>query len=72
MEKAAPYLVGVFELDDEFAQIGYEDAKRARELYAECVATGTWPGYPVEVQSVQAPAWLRWQYADEYQEIEIA
>lgn len=55
VEKEAPYLTAVHRLDVEFIEIGAAKAKRAREIYAECVATDTWPGYPDEIQLLSPP-----------------
>ena len=72
VEKAPPYLVGVYELDEHFKEIGADAAKKARELYAECLASNEWPGYPEEVQQLAPPAWLAWAHEEEQAEIEIA
>lgn len=75
VEKSAPYLVGVHQLSDDFAEMGFEAAYRSRELYAECSKNGEWPGYPESVQTVSAPMWLTYQHEEEYglsSEIEIA
>ena len=57
VETAAPHLVAVHELSDQFAQIGAARAQRARETYAECSASGEWPGYP-EHGPLEPPMWL--------------
>ncbi|MEL6985998.1 MAG: PD-(D/E)XK nuclease-like domain-containing protein, partial [Actinomycetota bacterium] len=44
-EKTAPYLVSVFELDHVAMQIGAIRNRWARDIYAECTATGHWPAY---------------------------
>jgi len=72
VETAAPYLVGVHRLSDHFNEIGAADARRAREIYAECVATGEWPGYPLDVQTIDPPSWLAWKHEEAEAEIEIA
>lgn len=63
VEKSPPYLVNVIELDAEFAQIGRSQVDRALVKYAECTATGVWPGYgnadaPDEPNLVGPPSWL--------------
>ena len=71
-ETAPPYLVSVIQLDAEALQVGAEQAEHARHLYAECMTSGQWPGYPATVHSAHLPAWylaqhdlLAEQWADE-------
>ena len=71
-EKTAPFLVGVYRLSDHFNEIGSADALRARELYAECMATGEWPGYGLAVQEIAPPTWLAWQHEALEADIEVA
>lgn len=54
VEKTAPYKVAVHQLTPQFDRMGREATKRARELFAECTATDTWPGYPDGI-NVTAP-----------------
>lgn len=56
VETFAPYLVAVHRLSEEFAQIGSEKGKRARAKFAECTATGVWPGYEPG-DPLQPPMW---------------
>lgn len=46
VEKTAPYLVSVVELDWEAIDIGRQLNDRAKRIYRECTASNTWPGYP--------------------------
>ena len=46
VEKTAPYLVSVVELDWEAIELGRALNDRAKRIYRECAATGNWPGYP--------------------------
>lgn len=56
-EKDAPYLVSVVELDSEALIRGRNRNRQAIDLYAECVATDTWPGYCDDVALVSLPRW---------------
>ena len=58
VEKSAPYLVSVIELDSEYASIGRQRMGRAIDLYAECVESGEWPGYDPIEHLVGPPTWL--------------
>lgn len=57
VEKAAPYLVSVVELDRHALAVGAELNRRALHIYAECRATGVWPGHSPEIELIALPAW---------------
>jgi hypothetical protein len=59
-EKAPPYAVGVYRIDVDALAAAHERNHRAVALYAECMASGVWPGYPAEVVTVSAPRWASW------------
>jgi hypothetical protein len=46
VEKTAPYLVSVVELDWEAIELGRALNDRAKRIFRECVTTNNWPGYP--------------------------
>lgn len=46
VEKTAPYLVSVVELDWEAINLGRALNDRAKRIYKECTANNHWPGYP--------------------------
>lgn len=45
-ETTAPYLVQIHTPDDEAMEVARQLNDRAIRVYAECMATGEWPGYP--------------------------
>lgn len=61
VEKSAPYLVSVIELDAEYAAIGQVRMRRAIDTFKECVEKNVWPGYPEIDNLVGPPAWLAYQ-----------
>jgi hypothetical protein len=65
-EKQPPYLVNVIELATSWLLMAADRNKRAREIYAECTATGVWPGYGTEVAMAAAPDWLLTRHEREY------
>lgn len=66
VESAAPHLVAVHQLDREFEEIGAKKAVRAREMYRACLDSGTWPGYPNEIQLTPPPMWHVYDFQDNY------
>jgi hypothetical protein len=56
-ERAAPYLTTVVQLDLEALRIGRILTDRACQVFAECEATGDWPAYTGDVETVSLPAW---------------
>ncbi|PZE33985.1 recE [Curtobacterium sp. MCSS17_006] len=65
-ETTAPYLVGVHQLDVVWREMGHAKARRARELYAQCAAADTWPGYPEAVGLISPPQWAIYQHEEQY------
>lgn len=55
VEEKAPHHVIVGVLNEDFKKYGREEAARARRLYAACMASGVWPGYPDEIQLIEPP-----------------
>lgn len=58
VEKSAPYLVSVVELDAEYAQIGRSRMRRAIDTFKECVDKNEWPGYDPIAHLIGPPTWL--------------
>lgn len=57
-ETEAPYLVQIHTPDEEAMLVAAELNDRAIRVYAEAMATGTWPGHPELVaEPVPLPAW---------------
>ena len=69
VEKSAPYEVAVIELHDDpnsesdWMTAARSKAAEARRMWAECLASGEWPGYPRRVQIIGARGWeqARWE-----------
>jgi hypothetical protein len=57
VEKEAPHLVTVCELDEAAVEAGQRRNQAALALYAECVETDIWPSYTDDVTVVQLPRW---------------
>lgn len=66
VEIGPPVQVIVHELPMEMAEIGLEQAERAREIWGNCLSKGTdikhWPGYERKVHCGDAPGWLLARY----------
>ena len=62
VEKVFPYNIGVYKLDHEFLDIGYEIQEQALLKVAEAVSSGKWLGYtetePDGIQTLEKPYWL--------------
>ena len=61
VEKSAPYLVSVIELDAEFVNIGRARMRRAIDAYKTCRDADEWPGYEAITHLVGPPAWLAYE-----------
>lgn len=56
VEKTAPYLVSVVELDVEALAAGHAMNSRAKAIYRTCTQTGVWYGYESE-DPIELPHW---------------
>lgn len=65
-EKDPPYLVAVYDLDDEALRIGRERNRRALERYRDCSESGLWPGYSADIETIALPRWVGYQHDEEY------
>jgi len=57
VEKTPPYAVAVYRAHNQMLANGHERAKKAKQIYAECNETGSWPAYPDTVQDINLPGW---------------
>jgi hypothetical protein len=57
VEKTAPYLVALLEIDEDGISKGRESIRADLHTFKECIETDTWPGYPAEVQTISLPHW---------------
>ncbi|MEU1787046.1 PD-(D/E)XK nuclease-like domain-containing protein [Streptomyces sparsogenes] len=68
-QKTAPYLITVRELVMQDRDIGRARNERALRIYADCLATDTWPDWtgPVtEIPPISMPSWDTIRQAEEY------
>ena len=56
-ETSPPYAPSVFHVGPASVELGRVRMRQAVDLYAECVASGVWPGYPAESVEVDVPFW---------------
>ena len=65
-EKTAPYLTTVIQLPRDDIRRGRQKNRTAIEQYAECTATGIWPGHHEGVAIVSLPPWEQIRHDEEY------
>ncbi len=63
-EKTVPYLAVSRVLSDDHLQAGRMIYRRALRTFADCVASGKWPGYSEGVETIPYPAWAERILAD--------
>lgn len=57
VEKKPPYSVGVYELDPDSRELGYQLRAKALAIFKECLESGLWPGYSSKVNELSLPKW---------------
>lgn len=57
VEKASPFAVAVYRLDEEALAIGRQLYRRALRTWAECLSSGHWPAYSDRIESITLPVW---------------
>ena len=57
-EKTPPYDCCVYEMDLVFIDAGRAAYKRYLEAWTRATETGIWPGYSMELETLEAPEWL--------------
>ena len=56
-ETVAPYPVQMFKPTLEFLEVGKRKLAQALSIWSECMLMGEWPGYPKDVQLLDAMPW---------------
>lgn len=67
IEKTAPYLVGVYELDEQWQEIGDVWATAARKILRACTDAGIWPGYASDVHRLTPPMGLIYDHQERFE-----
>lgn len=57
VESEAPHAVAVYELDRPTMLAGMRRVETALRRYRDCLKTGSFPGYPQQIQRINAPRW---------------
>jgi hypothetical protein len=57
IEKTRPYGLAFYYADQEMIDEGRNKYKNLLRLYAECLRTSNWPGYPTEILPISLPKW---------------
>lgn len=72
VEKDAPHIVEVYELDDRAIAWGEQLIRKALRLFRECTAANHWPAYCDKPTVISLPGWAEFQLADREQAGEFA
>jgi len=63
-ETEPPYLLSVFEIDEEGREIGRKMAATALAFWRRCLADNVWPGYPARIVTAEIPPWAASAWLD--------
>jgi len=58
VEKKPPYDFIIYELANEYVEVGAIQCNQALSRIAECELSGSWPGYGNDIKTLCAPTWL--------------
>lgn len=53
----APYTHRLLTINEAWRQSAEMECERALRIFQECMATNNWPGYPDEIEVLDAPSW---------------
>ena len=56
-EKESPFACAFYYADQSMIEAGRAEYRRLLRTYAECMKSGRWPGYPMELQALTLPPW---------------
>ncbi|MFE9645280.1 PD-(D/E)XK nuclease-like domain-containing protein [Streptomyces sp. NPDC006365] len=65
-EKSAPYVITVIEVTATARRIGAARNRRALETFADCTASGYWPGYSDDIEPIALPGYAETRDTLEY------
>ncbi len=57
IEKRAPYLIGLYNLDAQALARGREWSRRTLDTLADCIESGEYPGYSPSIETLSLPRW---------------
>lgn len=61
VENEPPFGVNVFPLDSGMLSVGEQVRARVAREYAECLATGKWPGYEEKFVQIEIPQYVKYE-----------
>jgi hypothetical protein len=65
VEMKAPYLVGYYDLSERYVDMGRAKGDQARAVFAECTRTGIWPGYSMDLVTLEPRFWAALEIEEE-------
>lgn len=63
-ETEVPYQLTVIELTGAPLTMGRKQLDRAVEIWGQCMRSGIWPGYPLDIVTPEWPGWAEQQWLD--------
>lgn len=64
-ERDQPYATAYYAASADLVAYGRKKYRRLLRVFADCLHTGKWPGYPANVQSLELPNWAAKIVSDE-------
>jgi exodeoxyribonuclease VIII len=67
VENTAPFLVGVYKLNEQWQEIGDMWATAARKMFRLCADADLWPGYGTEIHELIPPMGLIYEHQERFE-----
>lgn len=67
VERDPPHAISVVAMAPDLMDLAERQARRALDIWRECMRTDTWPAYPPRTCYIEAPAWatMKWEEREE-------
>jgi hypothetical protein len=62
VETTSPYEVRFAQLSEGQLEVGRQKVRTALDLWARCLLSGEWPGYPAGIETLEGSSWSRQQW----------
>lgn len=70
-EKTRPYATAFYYADDDMIEMGRQLYRERLDVFAACLKSNSWPGYPQQLSPISLPGWVM-KAANDNEQIEVS